>query len=105
MTSPPIQWHTTTKRATNAPEVLPTEWERYRELLRQLYIEENKTLGQVMHHMSTQFGFSPSYVHNKTRRCVDNDLPGCQVSKLTDGSFQKTTVYPAIQALGLFQKQ
>jgi hypothetical protein len=104
MTSPPIQWHTTAKRATNAPEVLPTEWERYRKLLRQLYVEENKTLDQVMRHMSTQFGFSPSYVHNKARRCVDNDLPSCQISKLTD-SFQETTVYSTIQALALFQKQ
>jgi Clr5 domain len=92
MTSPPIQWHTTAKRATNAPEVLPTEWEQYRELLRQLYIEENRTLGQVMRYMSTQFGFSPSYVHNKTRRCVDDDLPSCQVSRLTGSRKRQYTL-------------
>ena len=51
-------------RAPNAPEVPLTEWERHRELLKELYIKENMTLREVMHHMSTHFDFSPSYVPN-----------------------------------------
>jgi hypothetical protein len=81
MASPPIQWHTTAKRAPNAPEVPHWKWERYRELLKQLYMEENKTLDEVMDHMSTQFGFSPSCVHNGPLAVLTNDLTSCHVMR------------------------
>lgn len=62
---PTIKWHTeiATARAPNAPEVPPAEWQKYRELLRELYLEDKKTLGEVMNHMRTHHGFSPSYVY------------------------------------------
>jgi len=80
MASPSIQWHVTATRAPNAPGVPPTEWERYRELLKELYINQNKPLEEVMHHMSTNFSFSPSCVHNGPLGYADNDLPAVNES-------------------------
>ena len=103
MASPSIQWHPTARRAPNAPGVSPTEWERYRELLNELYINQNKPLKEVMDHMSTNFDFSPSCVHNRLLGYADNDLSAV-IEKLTKGSPQQTTVHPAIQALAVLQK-
>ena len=103
MASPSIQWHPTARRAPNAPGVSPTEWEKYRELLKEFYINQNKPLKEVMDYMSTNFGFSPSCVHNVPLGFADNDLPALN-EKLTKGSLQQTTVYPAIQALAILQK-
>jgi hypothetical protein len=89
MVSPPIQWHTTAKRAPNAPGVPHWKWERYRELLKQLYIEENKTLDEVMDHLSTQFGFSPSCVHNKPLAVLTTTYPTALYEGLLTAPFSK----------------
>jgi hypothetical protein len=88
MASPPIRWHTTAKRAPNAPEVPRWEWEGHRELLKQLYVEENKTLDEVMDHMSTRFGFSPSCVHNGLLAVLTTTCPAVMHEGLANGSFQ-----------------
>jgi hypothetical protein len=62
MSAPPIRWHTGAARAPNAPEVSPAEWEEHRELLRKLYLESNKTLGDVMEYMKEHHSFAPSCV-------------------------------------------
>jgi hypothetical protein len=80
MASSSIQWYPTARRAPNAPGVPLTEWERHRELLKEFYIDQNKTLEEVMHHMSTNFGFSPSCVHNGPLGSADNDLPAVNES-------------------------
>jgi hypothetical protein len=103
MPSPSIQWHPPARRAPNAPGVSPTEWERYRELLKELYINQNKSLNEVMDHMSTNFDFSPSCVHNKPLGYANNYLSALN-EKLTKDSLQQTTVYPAIQSLAVLQK-
>jgi Clr5 domain len=103
MASPSIQWHPTARRAPNAPGVSPTEWEGHHALLKELYINQNKPLKEVMDHMSTNFGFSPSCVHYRPFDYADNDLSAVN-EKLTKSSLQQTTVYPAIQALAVLQK-
>lgn len=82
-------WHTTAKRAPNAPEVPHWKWERYRELLKQLYMEENKTLDEVMDHMSTQFGFSPSCVHNGPLAVLTTTCPAAMYEGLLTAPFSK----------------
>src|SRR5208282_2890973 len=62
MASSLVWSHTKTVRACNAPEIPPAEWEKHRELLKELYITQNKTLTEVKDCMRTRFGFSPSYV-------------------------------------------
>lgn len=62
MASSLVWSHTKAVRACNAPEIPPAEWEKHRELLKELYIAQNKTLTEVKDHMRTRFGFSPSYV-------------------------------------------
>jgi Clr5 domain len=89
MAPAPIQWHTPAKRAPNAPEVPHWKWERYRELLKQLYMGENKTLDQVMDHMSTQFGFSPSCVHNGPLAVLAMTCPAAMYENLLTAPFSK----------------
>lgn len=92
--------HTKTVRACNAPEIPPAEWEKHRELLKELYITQNKTLTEVKDHMRTRFGFSPSYVPAPVLPALTMACPG----KLTDQSFQYPSVYPEIRALAVLQK-
>ena len=89
MVPAPIRWHTTAKRAPNAPEVPHWKWERYRELLKQLYMGENKTLDQVMDHMSTQFGFSPSCVHNGPLVVLTTTCPATMYEDFLTAPFSK----------------
>jgi hypothetical protein len=60
-----FRWDTAPSRGPNAPEVPPAEWERHRELLGRLYIDENMTLYGVMHFMAVQHQFSATYVNAK----------------------------------------
>jgi hypothetical protein len=50
----------TAARASNAPAVSPAEWEMHRELIKRLYLEQNKTLDYVMDYMKQQHDFCPS---------------------------------------------
>src|SRR5436853_2743886 len=61
MSSPPMLWPAA-GRAPNAPAVSPAEWATHRELIKRLYLEQNKKLDHVMDYMKQQHGFCPSYV-------------------------------------------
>ena len=38
------------------------DWEKYRPLLHQLYVDEDRSLEQVMEYMHKKFGFNAKYV-------------------------------------------
>jgi hypothetical protein len=80
MSAPSIRWHTGAARASNAPEVLPAEWEEHRELLRKLYLGSNKTLNDVMEYMKEYYNFAPSCVQAIPSRTA------IKVCRFTDAS-------------------
>lgn len=43
------------------------EWDKYKPLLRRLYLDQKKTLVEVREHMRAQYNFDASWVHPPTK--------------------------------------